>query len=97
LSSISLTDADCGEEDRRSNCPAAVGVANGTTSATDAPAAAAAAVRARESHLQLAGEERARYYSAAALSSSAPSAVVVPLREGYLRLVCCQRSQDSRR
>ena len=48
-------------------------MADGTTSATDAPAAAAAA-RARESHLQLVGEEHARYYSAAALSLSAPSA-----------------------
>jgi hypothetical protein len=35
------------------------------TSATNAPAAAAAAARARESHMQLAGEEHARYNSAA--------------------------------
>ena len=51
----------------------AAGVADGTTSATDAPATAAAAARARESHLQLAGEEHARYYSVAASSLSAPS------------------------
>jgi hypothetical protein len=82
-------DADHGGEDGRSNSPAATGLANGTTSATDAPAAAAATARARESHLQLAGEEHARYYSAATSLLSAPSAVVVPSREGYLRLVCC--------
>ena len=84
-------------EDGRCNCPVAAGVANGTTSTPDAPAVAVAAARAMESHLQLAGEEHARYYSAAASSLSAPSAVVVPLREGYLGLVCCQQSQDSRR
>ena len=45
-----------------------------TTSATDAPvAAAAAAARARESHLQLAGEEHARYYFTAMSLLSAPS------------------------
>jgi hypothetical protein len=50
-------------------------VADRTTSAIDAPAATATAMRARESHLQLAGEEHARYYSAAVSLSSAPSAV----------------------
>ena len=77
MSSISSTDADPGEEDERRNCPAPVGVADGTTSKTNAlaaVAAAAAATRARESHLQLAGEKHARYYSAAVLSLPAPFA-----------------------
>ena len=96
LSSISLTDADRGEEDGRHDCPAATGAADGTTSVTDAPAIAAAApaARARKRYLQLAGEKHTRYYLAAVLSSSAPSAVVVPSRDGYLRSVCPQQSQD---
>ena len=73
-----LTNADCGEEDRQCNCTAAAGATDGTTTATDAPTA----TRAKERYLQLAGEEHARYYSTAATLSSAPSAVVMPSREG---------------
>jgi hypothetical protein len=65
-----------------------------TSADAAASATTATAARARERYLQLAGEEHARYYSATASSSSAPSAVVVPSREGYLRLVCHRRSQD---
>ena len=68
---------------------AAEGAANRTTATTNSRAAAAV-VKTREMYLQLTGEEHARYYSAAALLSSAPYAVIVPLREGYLKLVCCQ-------
>ncbi len=71
-------------------------MADRTMTVTDAPAATAAA-RARESYPQLAREEHARYYSAVVLSLSAPSAVVMLSREGYLRLVCHRQSQDGRR
>ena len=70
---------------RTTRLPGGGGAANRMMIATNAPAA----TRAKERYLQLAGEEHTRYYSAAASSLSAPSAFVMPLREGYLRLVCC--------